>query len=53
MTILSQADLALLDRADRYLANSGGERERRRLDRAIGDLLAWLSPGKECGFAPV
>jgi hypothetical protein len=39
MTI-SEADQALLDRADRYLANPGGEREKRRLKRAPGDRIA-------------
>ena len=40
MTIFSEADQALLDRADRYLANPGGDRERRRLLRLLGDRRA-------------
>jgi hypothetical protein len=41
MTI-SEADQALLDRADRYIANPGGGREKRRLNRAIDDRIATL-----------
>lgn len=40
MTIFSEADRALLDRADRYIANPGGERERRRVLRALKDRTA-------------
>jgi hypothetical protein len=37
MTTFSADDQALLDRADRYLASPGGDREKRRLLRALGD----------------
>jgi hypothetical protein len=40
MTIFSDADQLLLDRADRYLVNPRGERERRRLLRALSDRQA-------------
>jgi hypothetical protein len=39
---ISEADQALLDRADRYIANPGGGREKRRLNRAIDDRIATL-----------
>ena len=45
MTIFSEADQALLDRADRFIANPGGERERRRVLRALKDRTASARAG--------
>ena len=37
---MDNADRELLDRADRFIAQPGGERERRRLLRLLGDRQA-------------